>query len=87
MWWEGPASRRAAHSQRRKGAAEPNAPLSFLSQINQSDRSHILPQDGVNKKEESKGLQGRPVELLPNSQETLGVENKHPPTPAIIIPF
>ena len=78
---------RAAHSQRRWGAAEPGAPLSFLSPISQSDKTHLIPQDGVNRKEERKGPWGKPVEFPPNTQDTLGTENKHLPSPAIIIPF
>lgn len=78
---------RAAHSQRRWGAAEPEAPLSFLSPISQSDKTHLIPQDGVNRKEERKGPWGKPVEFPPNTQDTLGTENKHLPSPAIIIPF
>ena len=69
---------RAAPSQRRQGAAD--APLSFLSPISQSDKTHLLPQDGVNRKEERKGPWGRPVELPPNTQDTLGAENKHLPS-------
>ena len=76
---------RAAPSQRRQGAAD--APLSFLSPISQSDKTHLLPQDGVNTKEERKGPWGRPVELPPNTQDTVGAENKHLPSPTIIIPF
>lgn len=37
--------------------------------------------DAVHRGEESKGLQeGRLVELPPNSQKTLGVENEHGPS-------
>lgn len=78
---------RAAHSRRRQGAAEPDVPLSFLSPISPSDKTHLRPQDGVNRKEERKGPWGRPVELPPNSQDILGAENKHLPSPAIIIAF
>lgn len=70
-----------------KGAAEPDVPLSFLSLISPSDKTHLRPQDGVNRKEERKGPWGRPVELPPNTQDTLGAENKHLPSPAIVIPF
>lgn len=70
-----------------KGAAEPDVPLSFLPPSSPSDKTHLRPQDGVNRKEERKGPWGRPVELPPNTQDTQGAENKHLPSPAIIIAF